>query len=879
MDARARSSAPPSSSSLCPSCGKAVDVLRAGEVAILDGAFRYFCDRGCKASYVEVSSKRASLEAMTLEPPLVASSIPSGVRSAGTREALSSKAPSFPAAEESKAPPVVFREIEPTPSPSPAPGSPTDVVVAPGTFPPAVRTSRSPTPPPQAADDDAVAQDPIAFERTEPDPVERAVQEAETAPIETVPPATLRSPDADAALDANAEPAVSARAKRRSRAETDGAREEGDDDEAAGEGSRSAAVDDSADGRNDRGIDFVPGVFALAGLLSAVVGLAGELGTTLRLPLALAAAAVAIGRGLFRQREPSETSPLVAAGALTIASVAVIGARVTHDPHADAHVVFVGLAAAAVLFAEIFVRRSRRDVLEWRAKTTTALAVEARVVRGDGVAKVDAASVKPGEQVVVELGETIPVDGIVAAGGGEVAPWLDSPVVSERREGDAVVAGATVTSGRLRVTATFSGTERAWVRLAHSSSARVDVAAPVVATARRFIERGAPLCALVVAGAVYANNGTWADVVVAATAGAFALGATAATAAAALAHARGHTAAQRRGIVYKDAIAFDAAARADIAVVCSRGTVLLGEPEIVATETVQKRGDEEIDVARVLSLAAGAELASNHPFAAAVLRCARARGVRPENVRSALVHQGLGVTALAPSGDKLIVGSRAFLLKERVSVAVADARVTELEAEGRSVLLVALGDRLVGLLALQDGLRPGARAAVQRLHDARIEPVLLSGEARDTCETIARSLDIEHVRPEILPADRGAEVRALADGGHVVAAIGHPTSDDGALGAADVAVAMGAAGSAPGEWSVALASDDVRDAALALTIPRACRERAKTAVAVGACAHAASVLAIVFGLAPPALAPVLSVVASLVAFVVVRDPTALPSRR
>ena len=133
-------------------------------------------------------------------------------------------------------------------------------------------------------------------------------------------------------------------------------------------------------------------------------------------------------------------------------------------------------------------------------------------------------------------------------------------------------------------------------------------------------------------------------------------------------------------------------------------------------------------------------MSSTHPFASAILREARARGVRPDNVRSALGHSGLGVTALAANGDRVIVGSRAFLLQERVSVAIADTRTSQLEAEGRSVLLVAVGGRLVGLLALQDGLRPGARAAVQRLHDARVEPVLLSGEARDTCETIARAV-------------------------------------------------------------------------------------------------------------------------------------------
>ena len=197
---------------------------------------------------------------------------------------------------------------------------------------------------------------------------------------------------------------------------------------------------------------------------------------------------------------------------------------------------------------------------------------------------------KPGEQVVVEAGEVVGVDGIVAAGEAEVAPWMDSPVVLTKREGDAVVAGATVISGRLRVTATFTGAERAWLKLGQSSAARVDVAAPLVALARRTVERGAPIAALLVGGATYANNGGWPEVVIAASAGAYAVAGFAAVAAAALAHARGHIAAQRRGIVYKDADAFDAAARADVAVVCSRGTILLGEPEIVAVEAIGARG-------------------------------------------------------------------------------------------------------------------------------------------------------------------------------------------------------------------------------------------------------------------------------------------------
>ena len=633
-----------------------------------------------------------------------------------------------------------------------------------------------------------------------------------------------------------------------------------------------------------------PYVGVALGVLAVVVSLAGEGSAELRLPFALASTALLVVCTGLGRREAGAPAPWFVSGPVVLAACGAVLSVTVHDARAESHAAYVGLAAAAALLVDLLVSRSRRDVTDARARIATALAVGVRVVRGDATSDVEAAQVRPGEQVVVEAGEAIGVDGIVAAGDAEIAPWMDSPVVLAKREGDAVVAGATVISGRLRVTATFTGGERAWLKLGHSSAARVDVAAPLVALARRTVERGAPIAALLVGGATYAMNGAWPEVIIAASAGAYAVAGFAAVAAASLAHARGHIAAQRRGIVYKDADAFDAAARAEIAVVCSRGTILLGEPEIVAVEAIgggstraassgspMRTAPEE--TARVLSLAAGAEMASNDAFAAAILRAARARGARPENVRSALVHSGLGVTALAPNGDKVIVGSRAFLLNERVSVAIADARATELEAQGRSVLLVALGGRLVGLLALQDGLRPGARAAVQRLHDARIEPVFLSGEARDTCETIARALDIEHVRPEILPADRGAEVRALADGGRLVAAVGHPSSDDGALGAADVSVAMTAAGAAPGEWGVALASDDVRDAALALTVPRACRERAKTATLVAAATQGISLLGIAFGAAPPALAPIAAVLAAAFALAVVREPTTLTPPR
>jgi Cu+-exporting ATPase len=513
---------------------------------------------------------------------------------------------------------------------------------------------------------------------------------------------------------------------------------------------------------------------------------------------------------------------------------------------------FAGLSASICILVEEGIARARRDVDLARRRIGAALDIPSRVLRGDRPSEVTA-DVKSGETVLVEPGDVVGVDGVVSKGEAVVVPWHGASVEMAKAEGDSVVAGARVVSGRLRIVTSWAGGERAWARATSSPAARADVAAPMTRFTRLLLERALPGAAVVVAFAALASGGAsgWLEAIATASAVAMALGARSGAAAVALVHAGAQMSALAHGIVYKDGRAFETAGRVATAVACSRGTVLTGEPEIVSLEQIAESGVSE---SKILALAAGAETASTHPLANAILRAARTRNVTPESVRSATVHAGLGITALTASGDRLAVGSRALLLQEHVSVAVAESRASELEAQGRSVLLVALAGKLVGLVALQDGLRAGARAAIQRLLDARIEPVLLSGESRETCETIARALEIDHVRPEVLPADRGAEVRALAEGGHLVAVIGHPASDDGALGAADVAVAMGApSASGQGEWGVWLASDDVRDAALALSVTHTARDRARVVLAASIVPGVVASLALAFGAGSPLL--------------------------
>ena len=195
------------------------------------------------------------------------------------------------------------------------------------------------------------------------------------------------------------------------------------------------------------------------------------------------------------------------------------------------------------------------------------------------------------------------------------------------------------------------------------------------------------------------------------------------------------------------------------------------------------------------------------------------------------------------------------MLKEKISVAIAEQKIAEIEAHGREVLLVALSGKLVGVLGLQDGLRPGARAAVQHLLDAQVEPVLISGDSRETCEAIGRALDIDHIRPEIPLGDRAVEVERLGQGGLTVAVLGHPRTDEAALSAAQVSVAMPAQGGASGEWGVMVASDDVRDGALAISLARRTKNEARTGLILAMAPGTFLSLAVAFGLLPPAYAP------------------------
>jgi Cu+-exporting ATPase len=612
----------------------------------------------------------------------------------------------------------------------------------------------------------------------------------------------------------------------------------------------------------------VGGVLLLLAVLGAVLSvaliLAGDsaLAEAARLTVTLVAAVSLAAESLMGVRQPTELHPAALLAAPLGASAIALGSRLFSDPHTGTAITLASVIIAGTAASAAAMRRARRPFDSEREQIATELDKAVHRVVGDELVSARAADLRPGEEIVIESGEYVPVDATITAGTAEVLPWLGATTPATRREGDALVAGAQVETGRLRAVVGWAGHDRAFMRLTNDPRRRADVFAPMARAGRLTAERVAPFIAGFAALAAYAGNADNMQILLLSVAvlGAFAQPGVAEIGG--LHVTRGILESLRRGIVFRTAAAFERAGSVTATVFSARGTLLLGEPEVANIEAFGALEPEQ-----VLALVSGAESGESHPVATAVMRAARARNVRPDGVRSPTIQPGLGVTAVAASGQALVVGTRGLMLRERISVASAEGRITDLETMGRSVLLVALGGRLVGLVGLQDGLRPGARAAVQHLLDVSVEPVLLSGDARDTCEAIGRALDIDHLRPEIPPTERGDEIKRLADSGAVVAVIGRSPTDDSALAAADVSIALSAAGSSTAEWSVQLASDDVRDAAYAVRLAHDTRREARLGLALTLGPALAGTTLAALNLVPVAAAPLFALAGTLVAVI------------
>lgn len=189
----------------------------------------------------------------------------------------------------------------------------------------------------------------------------------------------------------------------------------------------------------------------------------------------------------------------------------------------------------------------------------------------------------------------------------------------------------------------------------------------------------------------------------------------------------------------------------------------------------------------LLRIAASLAQNSTHPLSRALLEHARAQKIIPEITQSFSEISGSGVSARI-GGTSYQLGSPLFIAQSGVSL--DESRIQALQQQGKSIIAVARGGTLLGVIAFADRLRDSSRAAVAKLHGMGIRVVMLSGDNAATAQAIATQAGIAEFRAEVLPQDKAAVVQSFKAGGDLIGMVGDGINDAPALAAADVGFAM-----------------------------------------------------------------------------------------
>jgi heavy metal translocating P-type ATPase len=421
----------------------------------------------------------------------------------------------------------------------------------------------------------------------------------------------------------------------------------------------------------------------------------------------------------------------------------------------------------------------------------------ARRVTDDGeVEEVPVDDLEVGDRVRVKSGENIPVDGKVVKGESTVDESVATgeSIPEEKTEGDAVIGGSINETGTLLVEVTATGEDAFLNQVAREIEEARAMKPGLIQLADRVLKYFVPAILTIAAlsfafwlvaplawgGNPNVQRGAFAALAVLVLGYPCALGM-----ATPLALIRGGGKAATRGILMRSGDAFQIFPEVDHIVLDKTGTITVGEP---AVSEVVGLDDEESDV---LATAASAEAFSEHPLADAILECANERGVEYDDPEAFDSVTGKGVRATV-DGDDVLIGKPGWLADEGVDLSEAGDDIERLQHRGLTVSGVVRNGTLVGLIGIGDEVKDDAAATVQRMKDAGITPVIITGDNERTAEAVAEEVGIGRVMADVLPDEKREEIGRLQDEGHRVAMVGDGINDAPALTQADIGIAIGA---------------------------------------------------------------------------------------
>jgi Cu+-exporting ATPase len=466
---------------------------------------------------------------------------------------------------------------------------------------------------------------------------------------------------------------------------------------------------------------------------------------------------------------------------------------------------FVSMGRVAVYFeaaAVIISLTLLGQVLELKARSQTTAAIKsllglapktARRILADGSeADVPLVQIHIGDSLRVRPGEKVPVDGTVIEGGSAVDESMitGEPVPVTKRVGDKVVGATLNTNGALVIRADRVGAATVlsqivqMVAQAQRSRAPMQRMADVVAGYFVVTVVGIALLTLLAWG-WFGPEPRWVfgminavSVLIIACPCALGL---ATPMSIMVATGRGAT----QGVLFRDAAAIENLRKVNTLIIDKTGTLTEGHPAFDRVVPMPGTG-----AAEVLRLAASLDQGSEHPLAEAIVRAGREQSLTLEKPTDFLSQSGIGVSGVI-SGRRLALGNTALMQQLGVAVDGLAPQAEALRAEGASVMYLAAGDQLIGLLAVSDPIKKSTPEALAALKAAGLRIVMATGDGLTTAKAVGARLGIDEVHGEVKPADKLQLVEALQNQGRVVAMAGDGINDAPALAKADVGIAMG----------------------------------------------------------------------------------------
>jgi len=528
-------------------------------------------------------------------------------------------------------------------------------------------------------------------------------------------------------------------------------------------------------------------------------------------------------RSVVRNRSASMDT-LVALGTGTAFLYSLAASILIWTGHAGYGLDDVYYEVAGLLIVFILLGRTLEAIAKGRASASIRKLLElqpatALVVRDEEEREVPVEEVMVDDVVVVKPGGRVPVDGVVLEGSSSVDQSLltGESIPVEKGVGDDVVGGTINKSGWLKFRASRVGADTALAQIVRLVEEAQGSKAPVQRLADRVAAYFVPAVLAIglvtfVAwfglgmGAVFAITAFIAVIIVACPC---ALGLATPTAVIV-----GTGLGAENGILIRDAETLERAGKVDTIVFDKTGTLTRGQPRVTDIVPVSN----PVSSKDILTMAAAAEKRSEHHLSEAIVGRAEEDGISIPEVETFTAIPGKGVEA-GYNGTTVLVANRRLLADRGVETAAAEEAVARLEAEGKTVVLVAVDGKVAGVIGIADTAKDSAAETVSWLTQRGKQVVMITGDNRRSAESAARSLGIDRVLAEVLPEDKAAEVKRLQEQGHLVAMVGDGVNDAPALAQADVGIAIGSGTDVAIEaGGIVLVKDDLRDVARTLDL-------------------------------------------------------------